>query len=109
MKKLNQSILALFGGLALPIPLSILSWFGSIGSLADFGMMSGSSSGECALAISALLTMISAGTYTITYLVSLMLTLRQKRISFVSFLPIIHIGAFVFFLFSWMFLEPIYY
>jgi len=39
--------------------------------------------------------MILAGTYLVTYIISLIFTLKNKKLSFLSFLPMAHIILFL--------------
>ncbi len=54
------------------------------------------------VAIVAAIYMILAGTYSLTYLFSAIKTFANKRISFVSFLPIIHIVVTAVFMILWI-------
>ena len=84
---------------ALPIPISLITIFGSIISLANIGVMVEQS---LFVAVVATIFMILAGTYSLTYLFSAIKTFANKRISFVSFLPIIHIVVTVVFMILWI-------
>ncbi len=81
--KLAAILLFIFQGI--PIPFSLVSILGSVISLANIGM-----AGSTALAIISTLAMFFTGTYTITYVVSLVITIVQKKVKFYSFLPLIH-------------------
>ncbi len=80
----------------IPIPFSLISILGSIISLANIGM-----AGSTALAIISILAMFFTGTYIITYIVSLAITIIKKKVKFYSFLPLIHAVVAGLFLFLW--------
>ena len=84
---------------ALPIPISLVTILGSIISLANISIMIEQS---LFVAIVATTSMILAGTYSLTYLFSAIKTFANKRISFVSFLPIIHIVVTAVFMILWI-------
>ena len=84
---------------ALPIPISLITILGSIISLANISVMIEQS---LFVAIVAAISMILAGTYSLTYLFSAIKTFANKRISFVSVLPIIHIVVTVVFMILWI-------
>lgn len=91
--------------LALPVPISLISILGSIISLANIGVLSENS---FLLALVAFLSMILAGTYSITYFFSTINTFRHKKLSIISFLPIFHILITSIFFILWISLEKIY-
>ena len=84
---------------ALPIPISLITILGSIISLANIGVMIEQS---LFVAIVAAISMILAGTYSLTYLFSAIKTFADKRIGFVSFLPIVHIAVTALFMVLWI-------
>ena len=84
---------------ALPIPISLITILGSIISLANIGVIIEQS---LFVAVVATISMILAGTYSLTYLFSAIKTFANKRISFVSLLPIIHIVVTVVFMILWI-------
>ena len=84
---------------ALPIPISLITILGSIISLANISVMIEQS---LFVTIVAAISMILAGTYSLTYLFSAIKTFPNKRISFVSFLPIVHIAVTVAFMVLWI-------
>ena len=84
---------------ALPIPISLITILGSVISLANIHATMIEQS--LFVAIVAAISMILAGTYSLTYLFAATKTLANKRISFVSFLPIIHIVVTVVFMILW--------
>ena len=90
---------------ALPVPISLITILGSIISLANIGMLSDQS---FLLAITAVLSMFLAGTYSITYIASTINTFRKKKLSIISFLPIAHIIITLVFFIMWISLEKIY-
>ena len=84
---------------ALPIPISLITILGSIISLANIGVIVEQS---LFVALVAAIFMILAGTYPLTYLFSAIKTFTNKRISFVSFFPIVHIAVTVVFMVLWI-------
>ena len=84
---------------ALPIPISLITILGSIISLANIGVMVEQS---LFVAVVATIFMILAGTYSLTYLFSAIMTFTNKRLSFVSFLPIVHIAVTGIFMVLWI-------
>lgn len=90
---------------ALPVPWSLITILGSIISLANIEMVSDRS---FLLSIVAVLSMLLAGTYSITYIASTVNTLHKKRLSFISFLPLVHIIITLLFFAMWSFLENMY-
>lgn len=85
--------------LALPIPISLITILGSIISLANIGVMIEQSS---FVAVVATIFMILASTYSLTYIFSAVKTFSKKRISLISFLPIVHIIVTVVFMVLWI-------
>ena len=83
---------------ALPIPISLITILGSIISLANIGVMVEQS---LFVAVVATIFMILAGTYSLTYLFSAIKTFANKRISFVSVLPVVHIAVTAVFMVLW--------
>lgn len=104
MKNNRIIIILLFIIFALPIPLSLLSWIGTIISVSDMGMIKRTEFIEYIQMIMALTTMLLAGTYLITYMISLRFTLKNKKISHITFLPMVHIVLFsiLFYVSSWV-------
>ena len=84
---------------ALPIPISLITILGSIISLANIGVMVEQS---LFVAVVATIFMILAGTYSLTYLFSAIRTFANKRISSVSFLPVVHIAVTAVFMVLWI-------
>ena len=84
---------------ALPIPISLITILGSIISLANIGVMIEQS---WFVAVIATVSMILAGTYTLTYLFAAIKTFQNKKINIISFLPIIHIIVTVGFFAIWI-------
>ena len=87
---------------ALPVPISLITILGSIISLANIGMLSEQS---FLLAFAAVFSMLLAGTYSITYIASTINTFHKKKLSLISFLPIVHIIITLVFFIIWIFLE----
>ena len=90
---------------ALPVPISLITILGSIISLANIGMLSEQS---FLLAFAAVFSMLLAGTYSITYIASTINTFHKKKLSLISFLPIVHIIITLVFFTMWISLEKIY-
>ena len=84
---------------ALPIPISLITILGTIISLANIGVMIEQS---FFVAVVATISMMLAGTYSLTYLFSAIKTFTKKRISFISFLPTLHIVVTVVFMVLWI-------
>ena len=84
---------------ALPVPLSLITILGSVISIANIGVMIEQSS---FVVVVATIFMILAGTYSLTYLFSAIKTFSKKRISLISFLPIVHIVVTVVFMVLWI-------
>ncbi|MCL2818190.1 MAG: hypothetical protein FWD41_00425 [Actinomycetia bacterium] len=97
--------LVLFILYALPIPLSLASWIGTVMALAGFRAQSGIDTNETITAIVALIAMLLAGSYPLSYVVSLVQTLRTKALSWISALPVLHIVLTLIFLFIWLQLD----
>jgi hypothetical protein len=91
--------------LALPVPISLITILGTIISLANISVVLEQS---VLLATFATTSMILAGTYTLTYVFSAINTLKQKKISFISFLPILHIALTIVFFALWIITEQKY-
>ena len=91
--------------LALPVPISLITIPGSVISLANVGMLSDKS---FLLALAAVISMLLAGTYSVTYFASTINTFRQKKLSIISLLPIVHIIITLIFFTIWTSLEKIY-
>ena len=90
---------------ALPVPISLITILGSVISLANIGMLSNQS---FLLTIAAVFSMFLAGTYSITYIASTINTFHKKKLSIISFLPIVHIIITLVFFTMWISLEKIY-
>lgn len=108
MKERKTSIIILFIIFALPTPLSLISWIGTLIAIANIGMTNWSEFSQCIQALIALITMLLAGTYLVTYIISLNATLKNKKISLFSFLPMLHVTLFSIFYIIWMWVNTIY-
>lgn len=88
--------------LALPIPLSLITWLGTIMSIANFGMLDLTNMKVLITTIVSITAMLLAGTYPATYAFSLYKTLKNKKLNCLSFFPVFHIilTLFVFQLWS---------
>lgn len=97
--------IALFVVLAIPIPISVASWIGTVMQMASLGKAELNNAKDWMLLVASLATMLLAGTYAITYVYSLAKTIKSKEIAFASFLPVWHAAlTYVFFL-IWGWLE----
>ncbi len=73
---------------AIPLPFSLISILGSIISIANIGAKANDS---VALVIVAVISMVLAGTYSITYILTTAFTFLKKRLSLINYLPLLHI------------------
>ena len=73
---------------AIPIPISLITILGSIISIANIGATANES---VVLAIVSVVSMVLAGTYSITYVITTAFTFRKKRLSFINLFPLFHI------------------
>jgi len=89
-------VTVLFVVLALPIPISLITILGSIISIANIGMAENNLS-----VVIPIITMLLAATYTITYIISLLITIKNKKINMCSFFPIMHLVVTALFFFIW--------
>lgn len=89
-------VIILFTFQALPIPISLISILGSIISIANIGMAE-----NCFGIVIPIITMFLAATYTIPYVISLLLTIKNKKIHIYSFIPIMHLVLTILFFFLW--------
>jgi len=83
---------------ALPIPLSLATWIGTIMAFASEWIWPESIVGAAVtlvLGIASLAMFVLAGLYPLTYFYSLNLTLKYKRISLHTFLPVFHIALLI--------------
>ncbi len=89
--------------MALPIPVSMVTWIGTIMSVANIGEMDmeGASFLGIISAFVAIWSMLLAGTYLISYVISLIRMIIVKKVTFSMFLPIIHIVITGIFMFVW--------
>lgn len=97
-------VILLFILFALPIPLSLISWIGTIISVANMSMINWSILSECLQGIVAVIAMLLAGTYLVSYIISLCATWKNKKITIISFLPLFHIVLFSIFYFVGVYL-----
>ena len=91
---------------AIPVPISLITILGSIISLANIGLVMEHS---VLLALVSVEAMMLAGTYTLSYILSVVLTFSKGKISLVSFLPLFHLIATGIFFALWVLLEYLYY
>ena len=91
--KIPSDIIILFIFLALPIPILLMPITTAIMQIASIGIGFNLSSIPLWMrSILSLTEFIPTGTYLITYLYSLIKTIRNKKISRVSYLPLLHIA-----------------
>lgn len=91
----------LFFILAIPLPLSALSWIGTLISLGSFWSVDWSHPASAKSAVFALAAMLLAGTYPITYRIALRRTRIYDCLNWVSFLPLLHIVLFLCAFMAW--------
>ena len=103
--KNKKTIICMYIILALPIPISLLTWIGTMVSIANIGMIKADNAGVLITTIVSLSAMILAGIYPATYGISLFRTLRNRRLKLVSFLPIIHILLIAILILLWSLCE----
>ena len=73
---------------ALPLPISLVSILGTIISIANIGA---SNNDSVSLTVIAVISMILAGTYLVTYTVTTIFTFFKKKLNFINLLPLFHI------------------
>ncbi len=78
---------------AFPIPISMASWIGTAMALAATGMTDWSEPGMRLMGVISFSAYLLAGTYLVSYAISLILTIKRKALSWVSLLPLFHICA----------------
>lgn len=88
---LNIVLLILF---ALPIPLTVKALIGIF--MSPFDILENYSFG---FQFITLFTVLLACTYLVSYVISLVATLKNKKIKLISFLPLLHIALFCIFAF----------
>ena len=93
--------------MALPIPLSMITWLGTLISLANIGATGGEGIVGIIHELVALLSMLSAGTYLIPYIFSLIRMITVKKVTFSMFLPIIHIAITCVLMYAWNYFDKI--
>jgi hypothetical protein len=95
--KYKLPVILLFAIFALPLPLSLMSWIGTVISIsAAF-----EPGGPILVKWAAVTTMLLAGTYAVSYMYSLKRTLKVNKIIHISLLPLLHMVAFVLFYGLW--------
>ena len=91
--RISPTIIILFIFLALPIPILLMPLAIAIKEISDIGIGYGwSNIGLWIRSLFSLDTYIPTAAYLITYLYSLIKTIRNKKISRISYLPLLHIG-----------------
>ena len=87
--------------MALPIPISMITWIGTLISVANIGATGGEGLIGTIHELVALLSMLLAGTYLIPYVFSLIRMCKIKKVTFSMFLPVIHILVTCIFIWGW--------
>ena len=93
--------------MALPIPVSMITWIGTLISAANIDMMGGDGIIGAVHRFVATLAMILAGTYLIPYVYSLSRVVKFKKVTFSMFLPIIHIVLTGICMYTWICFDKI--
>ena len=88
--------------LAVPAPISFISIIGSIISIANINILAEAS---ILLSLSAIIAMLFASTYWITYIASTVVTFRNGKLSLA---PIFHLAIFGVFFALWIVFENIF-
>ena len=73
---------------AIPLPISLITILGSIISIAN---ISATANESVVLAIISVISMVIAGAYSITYVITTVFTFLKKRLSFINLFPLFHI------------------
>lgn len=87
--------------MALPIPVSMITWIGTLISVANIGATGAEGILGTIHEIVALLSMLLAGTYLIPYGYSLYRMNKVKKLTFAFFLPVLHIIITIIFIWLW--------
>lgn len=87
--------------MALPIPVSMITWIGTLISVANIGATGGEGIFGTIYEIVALLAMLFAGTYLISYVISFIRMMKIKKVTFFMFLPVLHIVITCIFMWGW--------
>ena len=87
--------------MALPIPVSMITWIGTLISVANIGATGTEGIFGTIHEIVAVLSMILAGTYAISYGCSLYRIKKVKKITCAFFLPVLHILITIVFMWIW--------
>ena len=87
--------------MALPIPISMITWIGTLISVANIGATGGEGILGTIHELVALLSMLLAGTYLIPYFISLIRMCKIRKLTFSMFLPVLHIVLTCIFIWGW--------
>jgi len=87
--------------MALPIPISMITWIGTLISVANIGATGGEGLIGTIHELVALLSMLLAGTYLIPYVFSLIRMCKIRKVTFSMFLPVLHIVLTCIFIWGW--------
>lgn len=87
--------------MALPIPVSMITWIGTLISVANIGAVGEEGFLGIIHNLVAILSMLLAGTYLIPYVISLIIMCNIKKVTFSMFLPVIHILLTYIFMWGW--------
>lgn len=93
--------------MALPIPLSMATWIGTVMMIANLDMAGGEGIVGTVYQIVAVIAMMLAGTYLISYVCSLIRMIHVKKVTFSTFLPVIHIVVTGVCIYLWAFVEKL--
>ena len=77
--------------MAIPVPFSVISWIGTLISIGGLSMVNWTNFQSAFNAIIGLLVMIFAGSYVVTYCISLTYTLAIGKLSWITIIPIGHL------------------
>lgn len=94
-KQWELGAIVYFVAVALPIPMSLFSWGATIMAVSAFGSVDWLTFKEGIIAILSFVFYFLAGTYLITYLFALSKSSKNKDLSTISLLPLLHIVLMV--------------
>ena len=100
-------IIGLYVLYALPIPLSVASWIGTLMGVANIGATDWTTFPAWIHGSVAIVAMLAAGAYPITYLISLVSTIRDRS-SAKRYWPICHILAAIVLIMIWTGLDVVF-
>ena len=106
MKNKKAGIAGRFILYALPIPVSVFSWIGTLMAVANIGAEDWTTVQAWMHGLAAIAAMLAAGAYPVTYLVSLISTIKDRS-SAKRYWPIYHILAAIVLLALWAGFEKV--